>query len=215
MPKDGYVCAPMLGPGMARPVMPRHHRGSIHWRRGGRRRGRVRLSTRCHPLTVMFSRTPSAGAGKVLAAPDPQGLWPGRHQSLRVQGGRRAGARSRQSRRMRRYECAHDALSDIDRCSDAEILARLNDSLHAARAETEGRQDVVVEIPRGYPQLVWTASRDKVTYLVKAPAGVLAGSRCARTCDGMARRTHRDNRRACKRRNVSSASGMSASSGNG
>jgi hypothetical protein len=52
---------------------------------------------------------------------------------------------------MRRYECAHDALSDIDRCSDAEILARLNDSLHAARAETEGRQHVVVEIPRGYP----------------------------------------------------------------
>ena len=104
---------------------------------------------------------------------------------------------------------------DIDRCSDAEILARFNDSLYAARAKTEGRQHVVVEIPRGYPQLVWTASRDKVTYLVKAPAGVLAGSRCARTCDGMARRTHRDNRRACKRRNVSSASGMSASSGNG
>jgi len=157
MPKDGYVCAPMLGPGMARPVMPRHHRGSIHWRRGGRRRGRVRLSTRCHPLTVMFSRTPSAGAGKVLAAPDPQGLWPGRHQSLRVQGGRRAGARSRQSRRMRNHECAHDTLSDIDRCSDAEILARLNDSLHAARAETEGRQHVVVEIPRGYPQLDYSA----------------------------------------------------------
>jgi hypothetical protein len=35
---------------------------------------------------------------------------------------------------------------DIDRCSDAEILARFNDSLHAARAQTEGRQHVVVEI---------------------------------------------------------------------
>jgi len=45
----------------------------------------------------------------------------------------------------------------IDRCSDAEILARLNDSLHAARAETEGRQHVVVEIPRGYPQLDYSA----------------------------------------------------------
>src|SRR2546422_740952 len=29
---------------------------------------------------------------------------------------------------------------DIDRCSDAEILARFNDSLHNARAKTEGRQ---------------------------------------------------------------------------
>jgi hypothetical protein len=46
---------------------------------------------------------------------------------------------------------------DIDRCSDAEILARFNDSLHAARAETEGRQHVVVEIPRGHPQLDYFA----------------------------------------------------------
>jgi len=42
---------------------------------------------------------------------------------------------------------------DIDRCSDAEILARFNDSLHAARAQTEGRQHVVVKIPRGHAQL--------------------------------------------------------------
>jgi hypothetical protein len=42
---------------------------------------------------------------------------------------------------------------DIDRCSDAEILARFNDSLHAARAQTEGRQHVVVEITRGNAQL--------------------------------------------------------------
>src|SRR5207249_10879353 len=42
---------------------------------------------------------------------------------------------------------------DIDRCSDAEILARFNDSLYAARAKTEGRQHVVVEIPRGHQQL--------------------------------------------------------------
>jgi hypothetical protein len=41
---------------------------------------------------------------------------------------------------------------DIDRYSDAEILARFNDSLHAARAQTEGRQHVVVEIPRGHDQ---------------------------------------------------------------
>jgi hypothetical protein len=42
---------------------------------------------------------------------------------------------------------------DIDRCSDAEILARFNDSLYAARAKTDGRQHVVVEIPRGHQQL--------------------------------------------------------------
>ncbi len=46
---------------------------------------------------------------------------------------------------------------DIDRCSDAEILARFNDSLYAARAKTEGRQHVVVEIPRGHPQLDYSA----------------------------------------------------------
>ena len=46
---------------------------------------------------------------------------------------------------------------DIDRCSDAEILARFNDSLHAARAQTEGRQHVVVEIPRGHAQLEYFA----------------------------------------------------------
>lgn len=46
---------------------------------------------------------------------------------------------------------------DIDRCSDAEILARFNDSLHAARAQTEGRQHVVVEIPRGHAQLDYFA----------------------------------------------------------
>ena len=46
---------------------------------------------------------------------------------------------------------------DIDRCSDAEILARFNDSLYAARAKTEGRQHVVVEIPRGHQQLDYFA----------------------------------------------------------
>ena len=46
---------------------------------------------------------------------------------------------------------------DIDRCSDAEILARFNDTLHAARAQTEGRQHVVVEIPRGHAQLDYFA----------------------------------------------------------
>jgi hypothetical protein len=42
---------------------------------------------------------------------------------------------------------------EIAQCSDAENLARFNDSLHAARAKTEGHQHVVVEIPRGRPQL--------------------------------------------------------------
>jgi hypothetical protein len=46
---------------------------------------------------------------------------------------------------------------DIDRCSDAEIRARFNDSLHTARAQTEGRQHVVVEIPRGHAQLEYFA----------------------------------------------------------
>jgi hypothetical protein len=46
---------------------------------------------------------------------------------------------------------------DIGQCSDAEILARFNDSLHTARAKTEGRQHVVVEIPRGRPQLDYFA----------------------------------------------------------
>ena len=47
--------------------------------------------------------------------------------------------------------------TDIDRCSDAEILARFNDSLHAARAQTEGCQHVVVAIPRGHTQLEYFA----------------------------------------------------------
>jgi len=46
---------------------------------------------------------------------------------------------------------------DIDQCGDAEILARFNDSLHAARAQTEGRQHVVVEIPVGHAQLDYFA----------------------------------------------------------
>lgn len=42
---------------------------------------------------------------------------------------------------------------DIGRCSDTEILARFNALLLTAPLETQGRQHVVVEIPRGHPSL--------------------------------------------------------------
>ena len=47
--------------------------------------------------------------------------------------------------------------ADIDQLDDGEILARFNDSLREARALTEGRQHVVVEIPHGRPQLDYFA----------------------------------------------------------
>ena len=46
---------------------------------------------------------------------------------------------------------------DIDQRSDAEILDRFTESLRAARAQTEGRRHVAVEIPRGHPQLEYFA----------------------------------------------------------
>jgi hypothetical protein len=51
--------------------------------------------------------------------------------------------------------------ADIDHVDDSEILARFNDSLRAARALTEGRRHVVVEIPRGRPQLDYFAPADQ------------------------------------------------------
>jgi hypothetical protein len=114
-----------------------------------------------------------------------------RHQRLRVQGRRRAQDRSRQPRFMRKYRCAHDALtSPRSRTSQSAARARarssgtaiprfarwclpsaqistdaamprssrgFNDRLHAARAQTEGRQHVVIEIPRGHAQLEYFA----------------------------------------------------------
>lgn len=47
--------------------------------------------------------------------------------------------------------------ADIDQVDDREILARFNNSLRVARALTEGRRHVVIEIPPGRPQLDYFA----------------------------------------------------------
>lgn len=75
----------------------------------------------------------------MLAEPDPRGLWPGRQQRLRVQGGRRvARGRSRQPRLMRRYGCAHDALtSPRSRTSRSTVRARARSSRTAVPRFTQ------------------------------------------------------------------------------
>ena len=70
MPKDGYVCAPTLGPGIARPVMPWHHRAALTGGEAGARKVEFDSGRAVALLTVMFCGTPSAGAGKVLGEPD-------------------------------------------------------------------------------------------------------------------------------------------------
>lgn len=174
MPKDRYVCAPMLG-------------------HGHREAAKVEFDSRraVARLTTVFCGTSSGGGTGASRARSSRTLaWPSAAPSSTR--GASGGARSLSTattheeiwmRPRRPYvttladvtinrsgesavityggPAVHPVVfaigPDIDRCSDAEILARFNDSLHAARAQTEGRQHVVVEIPRGHAQLDYFA----------------------------------------------------------
>jgi len=168
MPKDRYTCASNVG----------GHRGgfrarrrldalALAWRRcfvgrraeGGNGPSRTRPSrTVAWPSSAPSSTREASGASPLSTATAHEEIWmrPRRPYITTL-----AGVtinRSGESAVIRYRDPAVRPVvfaigQNIDRCSDAKILARFNDPLHAARAQTEGRQHVVVEIPRGHAQL--------------------------------------------------------------
>lgn len=120
-----------------------------------RRQGRVRLSTRCRPLDDDVLWDAERRAGKGASQPNLRGLWRGGDQRLRVQRRTAVG----------RSPSTAPTYKETWMCPRRPYITTLADvTIRASRAKTEGRQHVVVEIPRGRPPL-------DATRLLSPPAG--------------------------------------------